>query len=224
MDMEKDYRIDDEAQLDKALKYLDTLGYEWNSGRGLTDWKPYTWDDDFPIVLTTGIANKPNRVTYGRLGAIGSDYKPPFDNLLDAPDYSKGEDVGSEEIDAVTEEGQTASEIFSEFLGELSELLGLTEDEELEFDDEPDEETLDDTPNESGETKFIIRLTDRRVVWRVPYLEVMDIVGAKNSFELKSKEEYSIAPRWDYHLNVEELAEALSLINLSELASISIVD
>lgn len=94
--MEKEYRIDSENQLNKALKYLATLGYEWNSGRGLTDWKPYTTADDFPIVLTTGITDRPNRVTYGRFDGI--DYNPPFDNLLDAPDYSKGEDDSEEEV------------------------------------------------------------------------------------------------------------------------------
>ena len=217
--MEKEYKIDNEAQLDKALKYLDTLGYEWMSGDGLTDWKPDTTADDFPIVLTTGIFSQSNTVTHRLLIGSGNDHKPPFDNLLDAPDYS-------EETDAVTEEGQTASEIFSEFLGELTELLGLTEDEGLEFGDEPedDEDTLADISNRSDKTKFIIRLTNRRVVWRVPNDLYMDISGPKNGFELRSKEGYSINPYWDYHLTVEELAEALSLIDLSELASISIID
>lgn len=403
--MEKEYKIDNKIQLGKALKYLDSLGYEWNSGRGLTDWKPDTTADDFPITLSTGISGKPNTVTYAQLGASSIDYKPPFDNLLDAPDYSgsRVEECGSEETDAVTEEGQTADEIFSEFLRELSELLGLTEDEELEFDDMPDkdslpkdderyeekdatytvrltngesvsivgykgvydsdfladsgtnvltakelfmyltgehvdsdwftngradirqgldniktievdgthkvgefesdvrftviadgkhvaidrysvlsndyhlfeipdiydgneltfdellafitrkgnvdhcdnfkeiqsitvvtpdeedeedeadEETLDDTPDESGETKFVIHLTNGSVMWRIPRNAYSDFLGSTNRFDRAGVGFYHEVKGWDYRLNVDELIEALRLIDLSDLANISTV-
>lgn len=242
----KAYEITNQAQLDRAMKYLDSLGYKWTSGDSLNAWEPSPVTS-WPIVLSTGAWGYDRNISWASLSDIRFFYPDlTFDNILDAPDYS-GVEVENEvenEVEATDDTdgeqtleetlGEFLAEFIGEFLGELLEMLGLTEEEteETEEVEEPKElDTCDDVCDEPEEaftlhpeSKFIIHMTGDRVVWRIGSGVYGEYHGSVDAYSTAYIDDFSVTPSWYYELSISQLNEVVSLIDKSELESIEIVN